>query len=113
MTPAAGTLGSQQFTGAGPSSYHPMPPSGEYEGASSYPPPPPPTQGWSQDNDGANFDDFTRLFAPPAQDDDPSLHIPVALLRRPTRDVRPPDRHNYPTDHVHAQHKSGRHGRGG
>ncbi|KAG2613629.1 hypothetical protein PVAP13_4KG370688 [Panicum virgatum] len=114
MTPAAGILGSQQFTGAGPSSYHPMPPPGEYEGASSYPPPPPPpTQGRSQDNDEANFDDFTRLFATPAQNDDPSLHTPVALLRRPAKDVRPPDHHSYPTDHVHAQRKRGRHGRSG
>jgi len=40
------TLRITTVTGAGPSSYHPMPPPGEYEGASSYPPPPPPpTQG--------------------------------------------------------------------
>ena len=69
--------------------------------------------GWSEDNDAASFDDFTRLFAMPAQDDDPSLYTPVALLRRPARDVRPPDRHNYPTDHVHAQRKRCRHGRSG
>ena len=131
--------GSQQFSGAGPSSYHPMPPPGEYEGASSYPPPPPPppTQGtynnlygiaftywtllkiffwwsvgWSQDNDEANFDDFARLFATPAQDDDLSLHTPMALLRRPARDVRQSDRHSYRTFHIHAQRKRGRHGRG-
>ena len=131
--------GSQQFTGAGPSSYHPMPPPGGYQGVYSYPPPPPPIQdtynhlygiaftyltllkkgfflwsvGWSQDNDEASFDDFTRLFATPAQYDDPSLHTPVALLRRPARDMRPPDHHSYSTDHVHAQRKRGRHGRGG
>ena len=69
--------------------------------------------GWSQDNDEASFDDFTRLFATPAQDDDPSLHTPVALLRHPARDVRPPDCHSYPTYHVHAQRKRGRNGRGG
>jgi len=69
--------------------------------------------GWSQDNDEANFDNFTRLFATPAQDDDHSLHTPVVLLRRPARDVRPPDRHSYPTNHVHAQRKRGRHGRDG
>ncbi|XP_039792909.1 uncharacterized protein LOC120658790 isoform X1 [Panicum virgatum] len=101
--------GSQQFTRAGPSLYHPMPPPGGYEGASSYPPPPPPeTQGWSEDNDAASFEDFTWLFATPAQDNDPSLHTPVALLCHPARDVRPPDRHSYPTYHVHAQHKRGR-----
>ena len=32
---------------------------------------------------------------------------------RPGRDVGPSDRHTYPTDHVHAQRKRGRHGRGG
>jgi len=114
MTPAAGTLGSQQFTGAGPFSYHPMPPLGGYQGVYSYPPPPPPppTQGWSQDNDEVSFDDFTRLFATPAQNDEPSFHTPLAQLRRPARDVRPPDRHSYPTDHVHAQRKRGRHGKG-
>ena len=53
------------------------------------------------------------LFVTPAQDDDPSLHTPLAQLCRPARDVRPPDRHSYPTDHVHAQRKRGRHGRGG
>ncbi|XP_039810216.1 uncharacterized protein LOC120673450 [Panicum virgatum] len=114
MPHAGGTLGSQQFTGAGPSSYHHMPPLGGYEGASSYPPPPPPpTQGWSEDNDATSLEDFTRLFPTPAQDDDPSLHTPVSLLRRPARDVRPPERHSYPTDHVHAQRKRGRNGRGG
>ena len=49
----------------------------------------------------------------PAQDDDPSLHTPVALLRCSARDVRPPERHSYPTDHVHAQRKRGQNGRGG
>ena len=34
------------------------------------------------------------------------------LLRLP-RTMRLPDRHIYPTDHVHAQRKRGRHGRGG
>src|SRR6185369_13576465 len=52
--------------------------------------------GWSEDNDAASLEDFTRLFATPAQDDDPSLHTPVALLRRPARDVGPPKRHSYP-----------------
>ncbi|KAG2551436.1 hypothetical protein PVAP13_9KG396550 [Panicum virgatum] len=113
MPHAGGTLGSQQFTGAGPSSYHPMPSPGGYEGASSYPPPPPPTQGWSEDNAAASLEEFTRLFATPAQDDDHSLHTPLAQLRRPARDVRPPKRHSYPTDHVHAQRKRGRNGRGG
>ncbi|KAG2561812.1 hypothetical protein PVAP13_8KG124500 [Panicum virgatum] len=65
------------------------------------------------DNNEASFDNFTRLFATPAQDDDPNLHTPLAQLRRPARDVRPPDRHSYPTDHVPAQRKRGRHGRGG
>ena len=69
--------------------------------------------GWSEDNDAASFDDFTRLFATPAQDDDPSLHTPVALLRHPTRDVRPLNLHSYTTYHVHAQRKRGRNGRGG
>ena len=69
--------------------------------------------GWSEDNDAASLDDFSRLFATPAQDDDPNLHTPVALLRRPARDVRPPERHSYPTDRVHAQRKRGRNGRGG
>ena len=40
------------------------------------------------------------------------VHTPVAT-GRPGRDVGPPDRHTYPTDHVHAQRKRGRHGRGG
>ena len=61
--------------------------------------------GWSEDNDAASLEDFTRLFATPAQDDNPSLHTLVALLRRPATDVRPPERHSYPTDHVHAQRK--------
>ncbi|KAG2548353.1 hypothetical protein PVAP13_9KG181385 [Panicum virgatum] len=38
MTPATWTLGSQQFTGAGPSLYHPMPPPGGYQGVYYYPP---------------------------------------------------------------------------
>ena len=68
--------------------------------------------GWSQDNDAASLDDFTRLFATPAQDDDPSLHTPLAQLRRPAKNVGPPERHSYPTDHVHVQRKRGRNGRG-
>ena len=73
-------------------------------------PPRPPGSGaaGSFDNSEASFDDFTRLFVTPVQDNDPSLHTPLAQLRRPTRDVRPPDRHSYPTYHVHAQRKRGR-----
>ncbi|KAG2635609.1 hypothetical protein PVAP13_2NG400703 [Panicum virgatum] len=90
-----------------------MPSPGGYEGASSYPPPPPPpTQGWSEDNAAASLDEFTRLFATPALDDDPSLHTPLAQLRRPARNVGPLERHSYHTDHVHAQRKSGQNGRG-
>ena len=69
--------------------------------------------GWSEDNTAASLDEFTRLFATPAQDDDPSLHTPLAQLRRPARNVGPPERHSYPTDHVNAQCKRGRNGRGG
>ena len=131
--------GSQQFTGAGPSSYHPMPPPEGYQGVySCQPPPPPPTQDTYNHLYGiaftyltllkkrffvirrvvsrqrrASFDDFSRLFTTPAQDDDHSLHTPLVQLRRPAGDVRPPDRHSYPTDHVHAQRKRGRHGRSG
>ena len=117
-----------------------MPPPGGYQGVYSYPPPPPPpTQGTYNHLYGIAFTYltllkkrffvirrvvsrqrrgllrrlFTRLFATLAQDDDPSLHTPLAQLRRPARDVRPPDRHSYPTDHVYAQRKRDRHGRGG
>ena len=40
--------------------------------------------------------------------------VPSALATgRPGRDVGPLERHTYSTDHVHAQRKRGRHGRGG
>jgi len=48
----------------------------------------------------------------PNQQADPTFQTHVAT-GRPGRDVGPPDRHTYPTDHVHAQRKRGRHGRGG
>ncbi|KAG2553226.1 hypothetical protein PVAP13_9KG498326 [Panicum virgatum] len=66
-------------------------------GPSSYPPP----TGATQDTLEANFEDWSRLFSTPNQQADPTFQTPVAT-RRPGRDVGPPDRHTYPTDHVHA-----------
>ena len=54
-----------------------------------------------------SYEEFTWLFDMSAQDVDPSLHTPLAQLRRPDRNVGPPERHSYPTDHVHAQRKRG------
>ncbi|KAG2654672.1 hypothetical protein PVAP13_1NG505419 [Panicum virgatum] len=110
MTPAAGMsfqptqapprhFGSQHLYDAGPSSYYPM---ATAEG----------TQGATQDTFEANFEDWSRLFSTPNQQADHTFQTPVTT-GRPGRDVGPPDRHTYPTDHVHAQRKRGRHGRGG
>ena len=67
--------------------------------------------GATHDTFEASFEDWSRLFSTPNQQADPTFQTPVAT-GRPGRDVGPPDRHTYPTDHVHAQHKRGRHGRG-
>ncbi|KAG2629387.1 hypothetical protein PVAP13_3KG393504 [Panicum virgatum] len=94
MTTAEGTQGSHhQLSDMGPSLY-------------------PPPIGATQDTLEANFEDWSRLFSTPNQHADPTFQTPVAT-GRPGRDVGPPDRHTYPTDHVHAQRKRGRHGRGG
>ena len=37
-----------------------------------------------------------KVVCTPAHDDDPSLHTPLAQLRRPARNVGPPERHSYP-----------------
>ena len=68
--------------------------------------------GATHDTFEASFEDWSRLFSTPNQQADPTFQTPVAT-GRPSRDVGPPDRHTYPTDHVHAQRKRGRHGRGG
>jgi len=110
-------LGSQQLYDAGPSSYYPTTTAEGTQGShhqlpdmghSSFPPPPGPTQ----DTFEANFEDWSRLFSTPNQQADPTFQTHMAT-GRPGRDVGPPDRHTYSTDHVHAQRKRGRHGRGG
>ena len=60
--------------------------------------------GATQDTLEANFEDWSRLFSTPNQQADPTFQTPVAT-GRPGRDVGPPDRHTYPTDHVHTQRK--------
>ena len=68
--------------------------------------------GPTQDTFEANFEDWSRLFSTPNPQADITFQIPVPT-GRPGRDVGPPERHTYSTDHVHAQRKRGRHGRGG
>ncbi|KAG2602033.1 hypothetical protein PVAP13_5KG645707 [Panicum virgatum] len=83
MATAEGTQGS----------HHQLPDMGLF----SYPPP----IGATQDTLEVNFEDWSRLFSTPNQQADPTFQTSVAT-RRPGRDVGPPDRHTYPTDHVHA-----------
>ena len=66
--------------------------------------------GPTQDTFEANFEDWSRLFSIPNPQADPNFQTPVPT-GRPGRDVGPPERHTYSTDHVHAQRKRGRHGR--
>ncbi|KAG2662307.1 hypothetical protein PVAP13_1KG522300 [Panicum virgatum] len=68
--------------------------------------------GPTQDIFEANFEYWSRLFSTPNQQADPTFQTPMAT-GRPGRDVGPLERHTYSTDHVHAQRKRGRHGRGG
>jgi len=105
MAPAAGMSFQPTATAEGTQgSHHQLLDMGHFL----YPPPPGPTQ----DTFEANFEDWSRLLSKPNQQADPTFQTPVAT-GRPGRDVGPPDRHTYPTDHVHAQRKRGRHGRGG
>ncbi|KAG2610308.1 hypothetical protein PVAP13_4KG203900 [Panicum virgatum] len=124
MAPAAGMsfqptqapprpFGSQQLYDAGPSSYyHTATAEGTQDRTTSF-------LIWvilrihhHQDTFDANFEYWSRLFSTPNQQADPTFQTPVAT-GRPGRDVGPPERHTYSTDHVHAQRKRGRHGQGG